>query len=396
MSDVVIVGIGQTPVGEHWDLSLRNLAARAMLAAIKDAGELKPQAVYIGNFLASSLLGQANLGALLTENAGLSGAEGITLEAAGASGAAAFRMAHLAVASGVVDVALALGVEKCTDVTPAELETAAAQALDYDYEEMQGLTLTSQAALLMQRYLYENDLPRTALAGFPVLAHANAAANPNAMFRRAVSREQVERAGMLSDPLNQFDMAPYADGAAALLITRAELVPASLPHPLVRVLGSSCVIDAVSLHDRPDPLAFEAARLSVERACRKAGILPGDVDLFELHDAFSIYAALSLEAAGFAPRGQGWKLVEDGSLNLSGKLPVCTLGGLKARGNPPGASGAYQLVEAVQQLRGQAGASQVKNARLALVQSLGGAATTAVTHVLERWQPADRVYDHPN
>jgi acetyl-CoA C-acetyltransferase len=188
---------------------------------------------------------------------------------------------------------------------------------------------------------------------------------------------------LVSDPLNLFDVAPYADGAAAVVLTRPELVPPEVTHKLVRVRGSGLVIDTLAVHDRPDPLAFDAARLSVERACRQAGILPSDVDLFELCDAFSIYAVLSLEAAGFAERGQGWKLAQDGGLGLNGKLPVSTLGGLKGRGNPLGATGVYQIVEAALQLRGEAGANQVDGARRALVQSLGGPAATAVAHVLE-------------
>jgi acetyl-CoA C-acetyltransferase len=383
MSDVVIAGVGQYPVGEHWNVSLRSLAAKAILAARKDAGGLKPQALYVGNLLAPTLSHQQNLGALLVDNTGLDGIEACTTEAAGASGAAAFRLGYLAVASGFIDVALVVGVEKYTDMVGPEVEGALAETTDYDYEAVQGLTLAAQAALLMQRYMHEYQAPRRAFADFPLLAHANAASNPNAMFRRPISREAYERAELVSDPLNLFDIAPYADGAAAVILTHPELVPPQVTHRLVRVRGSGLVIDTLALHDRPDPLAFEAARLSVERACRQAGVLPSDVDLFELCDAFSIYAVLSLEAAGFAERGQGWKLAQDGELGLKGKLPISTLGGLKGRGNPLGATGVYQIVEAALQLRREAGPNQVTGARRALVQSLGGPAATAVAHVLE-------------
>uniref|UniRef100_UPI003A0FF728 thiolase C-terminal domain-containing protein n=1 Tax=Anaerolinea sp. TaxID=1872519 RepID=UPI003A0FF728 len=175
-----------------------------------------------------------------------------------------------------------------------------------------------------------------------------------------------------------------ADGAAAVVLTRRGLVPDSVSHPLVKVSGSSVASDTLALHDRSDPLAFDAARLSVEGACRQAGILPQDVDFFELTDSFSIYAVLSLEAAGFAPRGEGWKLGLDGTLRRGGKLPILTMGGFKARGNPLGAAGVYQIVEAALQLRGEAGSNQIPNARRALVQNLGGPASTAVAHVLER------------
>jgi acetyl-CoA C-acetyltransferase len=386
MTDVVIAGIGQVAVGEHWDISLRTLASRAIRAAIKDAGGLKPQALYIGNYLAPMVSHQANLGALLADEAGLKGIEAYTAEAAGASGAAAFHLGYLAVASEYVDTAVVLGVEKYNDMVGAKLESAVAQSEDYDYEMVNGLVPVGQAAILMQRYLYEYSVPRPALGEFPLLMHANAVNNPFALYRKPISREAYDRAEVVADPLNLFDVAPYNDGAAAVVLTRPELAgdPKQLGHGLVRVTGSNLAIDTLAMHDRRDPLEFEAARRSVERACRQAGIMPQDVDFFELSDSFSVYAALSLEAAGFARRGEGWKLALDGGLSLKGKLPINTLGGLKGRGNPLGATGVYQLVEAALQLRGQAGANQLVRARRGLVQSLGGPAATAVTHVLER------------
>jgi acetyl-CoA C-acetyltransferase len=385
MTEVIVAGIGQMPVGDHWDRSLRGMAAQVMKEAIADAGGLKPDAVYVGNLLASQLSHQSNLGALLATELNLRGAEAVTVEAAEASGAGAFRMGYMAVKSGLIDAALVVGVEKYTDV-PDEAEAVVAQVADYDWDVIQRVTPKTQAALLMQRYLHEYRVPEHALAGFAVQAHANAVNNPNAYFRRAITKESYAKAGMISTPLNMFDMAPYADGAAAVLLTRSDLLPGDYAHPKVRVLGSSVVIDTLSLHDRPTPLAFQAAGISVQRACSQAGILPADADLFEISDLFSVYAVLALEAAGFAEHGQAWKLAMDGDLALDGKLPISTMGGCKGRGNPLGATGVYQLVEATQQLRGAAGNNQIPDARLALVQSLGGPASTAVTHVLETWQ----------
>jgi acetyl-CoA C-acetyltransferase len=382
--EVVIAGIGQTPVGEHWEISLRTLAARAIQAARKDAGGLTPQAMYIGSFLASTALHQSNLGSLLAGNVALEGIEGVSVEAAEASGAAAFHLGYLAVASGLVNAALVVGVDKYTDVVGPRSDALVAEMTDYDYEAVNGMTPAAQAGLLMQRYLYEYGVPRGVFGDFPMLAHANAVNNPNAMYRKPIRRESYDGAAIVSEPINLMDMAPYADGAAAVLLTRSDMLPKDFPHQLVRVTGSSVVTDRLALHDRENLLAFEAAGLSVERACRQAGILPTDVSLFELWDGFSIYAALSLEAACFAPRGQGWRLAQEGKLGLGGSLPSLTMGGQKARGNPLGAAGVYQLVEAAQQLRGEAGKNQLSNPRRALVQTLGGAAATAVTHVLER------------
>jgi acetyl-CoA C-acetyltransferase len=383
MNDVVIAGIGQTAVSEHWDVSLRELAFQAIENARQDSGGLQPQALFVSNIHAQSLSGQAQLGTLIADFAGLTGIEALTVEAAGASGGAALRQAYLAVAAGAADTAMVVGVEKFTDKITAEAESAVATTTDGDFEAIHGLTPTSQAAMLMRRYIYEFDVSREGFAGFPVTAHANGASNPNAMFRRAIKPEVYQRAGIVSEPLNMFDVAPYADGAAVLILTRAELLPPAFPQPLVRISGSSMTTDTLALHDRPNPLDFRAARLSVERACRQAGIVPSDVDLFELYDSFSIYAALSIEAAGFAERGKGWELAENEQLNLAGSLPIATFGGLKARGNPGGATGVYQAVEAVLQLRFRAGDNQVAAAKRALVQCLGGPASSVATHVLE-------------
>ena len=392
MTDIIIVGIGQTPVGEHWGESLRSLAVQAIQAAIKDSGGLKPQALYVGNMLAANLSRQAHLGALLADYAGLrfddaqhtAGIEAETVEAGGASGGAALRQGYLAVASGLVDVALVVGVEKFTDVIGPDLEAALATLTDADYESVHGLTLTAQAALLARRYMHENHVPADGLAGFPLTAHANGAGNKNAMYRKAIALDTYQKAEPVSEPLNIFDVAPNADGAAALVLTRRELLPKSFPHPVVRLAASTMASDTLALAERSDPLWFAAAQASVEQAFQKAGITREQVDLFEYYDAFSIFAALSLEAAGFAQRGQGWKLARDGSIALTGQLPCATLGGLKARGNPGGATGVYQAVEAVAQLRGQAGSNQIAGARYALIQCLGGPASIAVTHILEK------------
>ena len=383
MTDIIIAGIGQTPVGEHWGMSLRSLASQAIQAAIQDSGGLKPQALYVGNMLAANLSRQAHLGALVADYAGLTGIEAEMVEAGGASGGAALRQGYLAIASGLIDLALVVGVEKFTDVIGPDLEVALATQTDADYESIHGLTLTAQAALLARRYMHENHVPADGLAGFPLIAHANGVGNKNAMYRKAIALDAYQKAEPVSEPLNIFDVAPNADGAAALVLTRRELLPKDFAHPVVRLAASTIASDTFALAERSDPLWFAAAQASVGQAFQKAGIPREQVDLFEYYDAFSIFAVLSLEAAGFAKRGKGWKLAGDGSITLTGQLPCATLGGLKARGNPGGATGVYQAVEAVAQLRGQAGANQIAGARYALIQCLGGPASIVVTHILE-------------
>jgi acetyl-CoA C-acetyltransferase len=392
MTDVIIAGIGQFPVGEHWSTSLRSMAVKVMRSAIQDSGGLRPQALFVGNMLAANLSRQAHLATLLADFANLritdtkprAGIEAETVEAGGASGGAALRQGYLAIASGFVDVALVVGVEKFTDMVGAEVEAAISTATDSDFEAVQGMTPTAQAALLARRYMYEFNVPADGLAGFPLTAHANAVGNKNAMYRKAINLEAYQKAETVSDPLNLFDIAPNADGAAAIVLTRSDLLPKDFPHVRVRIAASSSASDTLGLHSRSDPLWFAAAQISVEQVLRKAQVRREQVDLFEYHDAFSIYAALCLEAAEFAGRGQGWQLASEGSISLTGQIPCATQGGSKARGNPGGATGVYQAVEAVEQLRGKAGANQIVGARLALIQCLGGPASTVVTHLLER------------
>ncbi len=383
MTEVVIAGIGQTEVGEHWEIGLRDLAFAAIRDAVQDSGGLKPQSLFVGNMLAPNLSNQAHLGVLLADYAGLLGIEAVTIEAAGASGGAALRQGYLAVASGMVDVALAVGVEKFTDKVGPSVDAALATTSDSDFEAVQGMTPAAQAALLMKRYMHEHQVPPDGFAGFAVTAHANGAGNPCAMFRKAIKTETYANAEMVSEPLNMFDMAPNADGAAAVILTRRELLPDDFSHRLVRIAGSAASSDTLALHDRKDMLFFDTAHISAGKAMKQAGIVLDTIDLFEYHDVFSIYAALQLEAAGFAIRGQGWKLAAERQIGLKGKIPCATMGGMKARGFAGGAAGVYQAVEAVLQLRGQAGANQIPDAKTALIQSLGGPASTAVSHILQ-------------
>jgi len=386
MTDIVIAGIGQTEVGEHWDIGLRDLAFAAIKDAVQDAGGLKPQALFVGNMLAPNLSNQAHLGVLLADYAGLLGIEAVTIEAAGASGGAALRQGYLAIASGMVDVALVVGVEKFTDKIGSDVESALATTSDSDFESVQGMTPTAQAALLMKRYMHENDVPKDGFAGFALTAHANGVANKNAMFRKAIKPETYAKAEMVSDPINMFDIAPNADGAAALVLTRRDLLPSdwSASMPLVKIIGSASSSDTLALHDRKDMMFFDTSHLSAGKAMKQANLIFENIDLFEYHDTFSIYAALQLEAVGFAVKGKGWKLASDGEIGLKGKVPCATMGGMKARGFAGGAAGVYQAVDAVTQLRGQAEANQIEGAKTALIQSLGGPASTAVSHILTK------------
>lgn len=383
MRDVSIIGIGQTPVGEHWDKSLRELGFQALHAAMNDAGVERVDALYVGNMLSGELTGQEHLGALIADFAGLRGIEAVKVEAACGSGAAALRMGFMAVAGGLHDIVACVGVEKMTDQQGDTVTSALATAADADYEALHGLSFVSINALLMRRYMHEHGYKKEDFANFAITAHANAVNNPYAMFRTPISARQFSEAKPIADPINLLDSSPIADGAACVILAPTAIAREFTSKP-VRVRATAIATDTVAVHDRRDPLYLEGGAISAQKAYAMANVGPADIDLFEVHDAFTIMSALSLEAAGFAPRGRGVALAMENEIGLGGRIPITTMGGLKARGHPVGATGMYQIVEVAEQLREEAGANQVKNARLGMAQNIGGSGATVVTTILER------------
>ncbi|UCC51534.1 MAG: thiolase domain-containing protein [Anaerolineaceae bacterium] len=378
MRRVAIVGTGQVAVRKQYDRGLRELGAAVVKQALGETDTSRVEALYLSNMLSDELQAQKHLAALVADEAGLAGIEAIQVRAATAAGAAALRVAHLAVAGGAVDLALAVGVEKMSDQVPT---AALAKALDARSEVPDGKTLLSQNALLMALYLQEYGLPPDALAPFSVNAHRNAQHNPHAMFRdRQFTAEQVAQSRLIYPPLRLLDCSPVSDGAAAVLLAPLSDAQQYTSYP-VEIIASSATTDRFRMSDRPNPLRLEAAIDSTQQALRQADIKLQDVDFFELHDAFSIMACLLLEASGFAVPGQGWELAANDEIGLNGSIPIATMGGLKARGHPIGATALYQSCEIVQQLTGKAGQNQLDEPRVAMLQSVGGAGTTILTHL---------------
>lgn len=378
MREVAAIGIGQTKVGEQWDFSLKEIAGEAIFAAVQDCGIDHIDGVYVGNMMSASANNQQNLGAYLTDWIGAKNVSALRLESACSSGSAAFRAAFLAVASGEVDIALAVGVEKMTDSPSGEITSALSTAASADWEADQGLSFVALNALLMRRYLHETGWKHHDFANFSINAHANAVHNPFARFHMPITEEKFVNAAMICDPINLMDSSPIGDGAAAIVLVPAEMVSGKV----IRVVGSSAATDTLAVHSRKDPTWLSAAERSSKKAYAQAGIGPQDIDFFEYHDAFTIMAALSLEANGFVERGKGPQMALDGAICLDGSLPVATMGGLKARGHPVGATGMYQLVEVIQQLRGTAGENQLEKARVGMAQNIGGSGSNIVTHIL--------------
>ena len=379
MRKIAILGIGQIKIGEHWEKSLREIGGDAAFAAMQDAGIEKVDSLFVGNMLSPLVNGQNQLGTFFADWIGLWKQEAVKIEAACGSGAAAFRAALMAVASGDVESALVVGVEKMTDKAGRDVTAALATAADADYEVDQGVSFVGINALVMRRYMHEFGWKHEDFAPFSINAHANAMHNPYARLHEKISVEKFERSSMVATPINLLDASPIGDGAAAMVIVPAEKVQR---QPRIIVSASAAATDTIAVHSRKDPLFLQAAYASSKRAYEMAGVTPNDIDVFELHDAFSIMAALSLEASGFAERGQGVRLALDNEISIQGRVPVCTRGGLKARGHPVGATGMYQLVEVVQQLRGECGHTQVDGAKIGMAQNIGGSGATILTHIL--------------
>jgi acetyl-CoA C-acetyltransferase len=342
-----------------------------------DAGVERVDALFASNMLADELQGQKHVAALIADEAGLAGIEALQVQAAMASGAAALRMAYLAVGSGEADLAVVVGVEKMSEGPAAP---AMSKALDAKEVE-DGATLISKNADILRLYRKRYKVPDDGLVNFPVVAHANARHNPNALFREmTVTRRTVLRSRIVHDPLRLLDCSPICDGAAAVVLSATDEARAHSSHP-VRVLASSVATDRFRVGDRLNPLWLEAAHDGAGKAYLQANLNREDIDLFEVHDAFSIMACMQLEAAGFAKPGQGWRLAAEKRIELRGDIPITTLGGLKARGHPIGATALYQACEIVVQLTGRAGKAQVRDAEVGMMQSVGGAGTTVITHI---------------
>ena len=269
-----------------------------------------------------------------------------------------------------------------TDKAGHDVTAALATAADADYEAEQGVSFVGLNALIMQRYMHEFGWKHADFAPFSINAHLNAMHNPFARLHEKITVDRFEKSAMVATPVNLLDASPIGDGAAAAVIVPAEKVASMPGRPRVIVAASASATDAIAVHSREDPLFLAAAHRSARLCYDMAGLGPEDIDVFELHDAFSIMAALSLEACGFAPRGQGVRLGLENEIGPKGQIPICTRGGLKARGHPVGATGMYQIVEIVQQLRCECKDTQVDGAKIGMAQNIGGSGATVLSHIL--------------
>jgi len=386
MRRVAIVGVGMTEFGEHWELGFRELIAQAGVRAIEDAKlqGVKIDALYGGTMAAGRLIGQEHITALIADYMGLNPIPATRVEAACASGGAALRTGYLAVASGMHDVVVVGGAEKMTDVPAGDAAVALGGAGDQEWELFMGATFPALYALIARRHMHEYGTTREMMASVAVKNHANAAKNPYAHFRKEISIEDVLGAKMISEPLTMFDCSPISDGAAAVVLMPLEKAKEHTDMP-VEILASMQASDTLALHSRKSLTEMRATKVAAKRAFEMAKVAPGDIDVCEVHDCFTIAEILAIEDIGFFEKGKGGKASLDGETALNSKISINTSGGLKGCGHPVGATGVKQAVEVTWQLRGEAQNNrQVKGAEIGMTHNVGGSGATCVTHIMKR------------
>ncbi len=385
MREVAVIGIGATKFGELWDLSFREIGIQAGLAAVYDAnlsGE-DIDALYVGNMSAGRYIQQEHVAALIADYSGMArdNIPATRVEAAGASGGLALRQGYMAVASGMHDIVVVGGAEKMTDVGDNESNEIQSSAADEQWEVTFGATFPSLHAMIARRHMHDFGTTREQIAQVAVKNHKHGSMNPKAQYQKEISLDTVLKSPLVSDPLGMFDCAPNSDGAAAVVLCAMEKARKYTETP-VKILASGQASDTLALHHRNSIVGFNATRVAADRAFKQAKLTPKDVDFAEVHDNFTISEILAIEDLGFFRKGEGGKATMDGQTLVGGKIAINTSGGLKARGDPIGATGVAQIVEVVTQLRGQAGKRQVANAKVGLAQNVGGTGATAVVHIL--------------
>ncbi len=387
MREVAIIGIGDTQFGELWDRSFRDLGIEAGLKALEDAGVGAEDidALYVGNMSAGKFIDQEHISAVVADYAGLADQHPPTfrVEGGGACGGLALTCGFTAVASGLYDVVVVGGAEKMTDVGDDEAKRILSSTADQEWETVFGASYASLYAMVARRHMHEYGTTREQMAAVAVKNHQNGAKNPNAQFRRAISMKAVLGSPWVAEPLGMLDCAPLSDGAASLVLCPLEKARKFTDTP-VRIAGIGVASDTIALHDRRSLTTMDSTVIAGKRALHMAKTTPADIQLAEVHDNYTISEILAIEDLRLVKKGKGGPATEEGVTALNSKVSVNPSGGLKARGQPVGATGIAQAVEVTRQLRGEAGDRQVNGAELGLTHVMGGSGATAVVHILRR------------
>jgi acetyl-CoA C-acetyltransferase len=373
-----------TPVSSTSDKSLAELFVQAAKEAIDNAGVDRIDAMYVGNMMSGFLQHQEHLGPLMASALGKEGVPTYKVEAACASGGVVMNVGMKAVLSGLDKIVVVGAVEKMSGYSTPEVTAGLMMAEDRLRVAASGVTFVGLNGMIARQYMHRFKVSHEIMAELPVLCHENALDNPNAQFHKRITVSDVLRSPLVADPLRLYDCSGMGDGAAVAILTSNEEARKFTDTP-VEVAASCVASDTLSLYQRKDITIFEASRKAANEAYGRAKLAPTDIDVLEVHDAFSVLGLMALEDLGFAEKGSaGAQLLVNGECNRDGRLPLNTFGGLKARGHPVGASGMYQIVELTLQLSQRAAKCQVPDSSVGLAQSIGGIGSTVAVHILRR------------
>jgi acetyl-CoA C-acetyltransferase len=381
---VGIVGIGLARFGKRADATIRELAYEAAMPALEDAGNCANEidTVIIG-VAGDEFAGQGSSGAVMNDYIGMTGKPVWRVEAACATGSAGVRTAWGLIRSGLAQVALVIGAETMTQVSSSRATELMARAGETRWEYPYGTTFPSYYALMATAHMYQYGTTREQLSMVSVKNHKYGALNPYAHFQKEVSLEEAMKSVMICAPLNLYDCCPISDGAAAIVMASEEKAKKLNDTPIwLTALGASS--DKMLIAERQDVAGLMATKLAAEQAFKAANLTPADIDIAVVHDCFTIAEIMAYEDLGFCKKGEGGKLIQEGQTYIGGKIPVNVDGGLKAKGHPLGATGVAMTVEAVRQLRGEAGQRQVGNAEVALSHNVGETGQYCFVHIYTR------------
>lgn len=384
MRQVAIIGVGSTTFGKLEGTGIVELAVAACREALAESRvpREKIQSFYLGNFVGERLAGQGSLAPLVASRLGLTGIPATKVEGACASGGIALRHGALGIALGLYDFVLVAGVEKMTSSSTADVTAALATAGDELSEMRTGLTFPGAFGIIAREHMHRFGTTREQIGLVSVKNHGFGANNPKAQFRKVVTLDAVVNSRLIADPLRLFDCPPISDGAAAAVLCPAEWAREFHPRP-VRVLGAGHASGPGTLWEMDRITSFPATVRASREAYAMAGVSPGDVDVAEVHDCFTMAEIVASEDLGFFPEGKGGPAVEDGRTGLEGSVAINPSGGLLAKGHPVGATGCAQVYEIVKQLRGEA-ANQVSDAEIGLAHNLGGTGVVSTVTLLGR------------
>ncbi|RDE15552.1 MAG: acetyl-CoA acetyltransferase [Candidatus Thorarchaeota archaeon] len=387
MEQVYVTGVGMTKFGTL-DETITELAKSAALEAIRDSNALdaKFDYVLVGSQNPDEFTGVGHLSTLITDHLGLVPAGATRVETGPSAGSSAFEEAVALVKSGLAQLVLVIGVEKMSGIDRGAASKILAKMISIDSEAKLGGTPAALAALVARRYMHDYGLSRDDLSLIPVKAHKNGAKNPLAHFREEIALEKVSASKMVADPLTLYDCSPTSDGAASVIVASSKAAKTlGRTDDSVKVLAVGHATDYHAVQHRPCLTSLNATVSAAGKAFKMARLRPEDIDVCELHDAFSILELIDMEDVGLVKPGHAIDLVKQGETAIGGRIPVNTTGGLKARGHPTGATGVAQIRDVALQIRGKAPAGlQVKSPEFALTHNIGGFGNNMVVCIFGR------------